>query len=366
MASIIDVIKDQLTGDMLGKLSSAIGESEAKTRSAAGAAVPSVLALLANEVLSGKGAGAVLETLKKYAGGDETATLRSPGAHAPGETPSAGTDVLGSLLGPNFSTLINILSKFSGVGLSAVKTLLSHLGPIILSAVAAQMKSRGGLNPSNLTSFFAAEKANITKALPAGLSLGDFPSIPGVPTSVPGREAQGSSVPGWILPALAIGLIGLATWYFMSGPFKTPETDVVPLPKPNEAAPADVVEADVVETEKPALPEVSLPLPTADEVSMRLNDVYGEATRYLTDVKDAAGAETALPALSGLQSQLDGVKTLWEKLPVEARKAVVEATATASAAFKSLVDKAMQIPGVGEKLKPVLDALVAKMGEFTA
>ncbi|AMV39273.1 DUF937 domain-containing protein [Planctomyces sp. SH-PL62] len=361
MASIIDVIKDQLSGDMLGKMSSAIGESEAKTRSAAGAAVPSVLALLANEVLSGKGAGAVLETLKKYAGGDETATLRSPGAHAPGETPSAGSDVLGSLLGPNFSTLINILSKFSGVGLSAVKTLLSHLGPIILGAVAAQMKSRGGLNPSSLTSFFAAEKANITKALPAGLSLGDFPSIPGVPTSVHRREAQGSSIPGWILPALALGLIGLATWYFMSGPFKTPQTDVVPLPKPTEAAPAVVAEA-----EKPALPEVTLPPPTADEVSMRLNDVYGEATRYLTDVKDAAGAETALPALSGLQSQLDGVKSLWEKLPVEARKTVVEATATASAAFKSLVDKAMEIPGVGEKLKPVLDALVAKMGEFTA
>ena len=42
--NIVDLIKSQLSGDVLGKLSSLVGESEDKTRTAVNGAVPSLLA----------------------------------------------------------------------------------------------------------------------------------------------------------------------------------------------------------------------------------------------------------------------------------------------------------------------------------
>lgn len=349
--SIVDTIKNQLSGEALAKLSSILGESEEKTGATVGAAVPAILSTLANSALSGKGLDGLLDALRGVEGTDPVDTLRSPTS---GDT-APGGDVLGSLLGPNLSILVNILSKFSGVGLSAVKTLLSYLGPIILSAIAAQLKGKGGLTPANLTSFFTAEKANITRSLPAGLSLADLPSIPGVPTSVPVGKLPAAGMPPWLLPALAFGFLALAALYYMSGP---QEEDAPPPAVEAPAAPATAI--------PPAPSGESLKIPTADEISKSLSDIYTGATQTLADVKDPATAEAALPKLQGLDDRLSTLKGLWDKLPAEARSAIAKVTVENLDTLKALVGKVLEIPGVGEKLKPILDALVAKLAEFAA
>lgn len=354
--SIVDTIKDQLSGASLSKLSAALGESEEKTSAAAGAAVPAVLSSLANSVLSGKGLDGLLDALRGFEGTDPVATLRTPGRDEPSGEPPGG-DILGSLLGPNLPTLINILSKFSGVGLSVVKTLLSYLGPIILSAIAAQLKGKGGLTPANLTSFFTAEKANITRSLPAGLSLADLPSIPGVPTSVPAPKIPEAGLPPWLLPALALGFLALAVFYFM----KMPPEDAVAPPPP--AVPPAAPKPDTI---PPAPVGDSLPIPTADEVSKGLSEVYANATQALADVKDAATAEEAAPKLQGLDDKLAVLKGLWDKIPAEARATVAKVAIEHLDTLKALVGKVLEIPDAAEKLKPVLDALLAKLAEFAA
>lgn len=363
--NIVDAVKNQLSGEVLGRLSSAIGESEEKTRIAAGAAVPSVLSLLANSVLGGKGLDGLVDALRNYEGTDPMARLRtSPDAGEAAAAPPSG-DVLGSLLGPNLSTLLNLLSKFAGIGLPALKSLMSFVGPLILSTLASQLKGRGGITPANLTSFFTAEKANISKALPAGLSLADLASIPGVSTpgttsrpSVATTPAADSGMPSWLLPVLALGLLGLGAWYFLREPQEAPAPGPVaeaPGGPPVEGAPAS-----------PAAVDESTMMPTADEVSKGLNEVYTGAAQTLAEVKDAATAEAALPKLSAFDTRVDVLKTLWDKIPAEAKAAVLKATAEHLDALKALVPKVLEIPGVGEKLKPVLDGLLAKIASMSA
>jgi len=354
--SIIDLIKDQLSGDLLGKLSGAVGESEETTRAAAGAAVPSLLSVLANSVLSGKGADGLLQALRDYEGRDVASMLRAPSTGGTPPPPPGG-DVLGSLLGPNLSTLINILSKFSGVGLAGMKTLLSYLGPIILSTIAAQLKGKGGLNAANLTSFFTTEKENITRALPAGLSLADLPSTSGVPTSLP--KAPEAGAPSWILPAVAIALIALAGLYYLTQPSAEAPDGVTPIPPVSEV---DPLPSPTI----PEAPEIKVEVPSADEVTKSLTEVYTGAAQTLASVTDVETAEAAAPKLEGYQSTLDGLTTVWEKIPAEAKSTVVKATVEHLDELKSLVGKVLEIPGVGEKLKPILDALVAKLTGFTA
>ena len=352
--SLVDLIKSQFSSEIVDKLSGVIGESADKTRAATDAAIPSVLSMLANSVLSGEGLDGLLNALRDFDGTDPVATLKTPGA----ATPPAGADVLGSLLGHNLSTLLNILSKFAGVGLPAIKTLLSYVGPIILSMVAAQLKGKGGFTAANLTSLLTSEKADVTRAMPPGLSLADLTSpIPqGAHTTTPTVEESG--LPGWLLPLLALVLIGAGLYFFMN-----PGEPAVPPPAeaPHPAAPVETPKVEVV---PPA--DLSAAMPTVDEVSRRLTHVYAGVTQTLADVKDVATAEAAAPKLSALDSQLDALKALWDKIPAEARATVAKLTVEHLDTLKGVVSKVLEIPGVGEKLKPILDAIITKLAGFSA
>lgn len=359
--SIVDLIKGQLTGDVLDKLSGAIGESSEKTKAAANAAIPSILAMIANSALSGKGLDGLLGALRDFDGSDPVSTLKTPGA-AP--TPPPGGDILGSLLGPNLSTLLNILSKFAGVSLPAIKTLLSYVGPMILSVLAAQLKGKGGFTPANLTSLLTAEKENITKALPAGLSLADLTSAIPATKSVTTPKVEEAALPGWLLPLLALGLIGAGLYFFM----KPAEEPAVPGPAP-EVAPVATAPVDAPKPLAPAeLPsaDAKLAIPPAADVAKSLGEVYTGVTDALALVKDVPTAEAAAPKLTAFDAQLGTLKSLWDKIPADAKATVAKVTIDHLDTLKGVVGKVLEIPGVGEKLKPILDAIIAKLVGFSA
>lgn len=335
--SIVDIIKDQLSGDLIGKLSAAVGESEEKTTAAAGAAVPAVLSSLANMVLSGKGLESLLEAIRGYDGFNPAEPLPPP-AGDPADADAPGGDILGSLLGFNLSALVGILSRFSGVGATVIRSLLGYLGPIILSAVAAQLKAKGGLTPANLTSFLAAEKPSITAALPHGLSLADLPSIPGVPTSVPTPSTSQSGMPPWLIPAMIVGFLALAAYFtFMA-------------PPPEDPAPGAIRSAPK----------------SADELARTLSDTYAGANRILARVTDPATAEAAAPAIEALNTLLDNLKVSSGYFQDDARTAIAEVTRKHLDPLRSIVGKVLEIPGVAEKLRPTLEVLLARLAGLAA
>lgn len=349
--NIVDLIKDQLTGDVLGKLGAAIGESEEKTRSAAGAAVPSLLSVLAGLATSGQGADKLIALLRNF-DGDSLTRLRTEVTQGDGgKVRDQGGDILGSLVGGNLPALIGALAKFSGLGAVALKGLLSYLAPLILSVIAAQMKGKA-LTPASLGGFFADQKANIQGALPPGFSLAAVPSAPRV---------EAPDVPSWLLPLAGLILIGIGGWYFLGNqPAEAPPAEAA---RPPVAANSDPM-ARPNEPKAPA--DVKVAIPTADEVTKSLGDVYTSATESLTSVKDAATAEAAVPTLTGLAAKIDAAKLLWEKLPDAAKDAVKKATTENLGTFKTLVGKTLELPGVGEKLKALLESLITKLSAFSA
>ncbi|MGZ3415289.1 MAG: DUF937 domain-containing protein, partial [Isosphaeraceae bacterium] len=130
--NIVDVIKSQLSGEVIAKLSSLVGESEDKTKAAVGAAVPGLLSVLASLATSG-GADKLINALKQV----DTGTGGGFGdvlSGQAGQVAEKGGSLLNILLGSSaLPAIISILSKFSGVAAGPLKTLLSYLTPLILA-----------------------------------------------------------------------------------------------------------------------------------------------------------------------------------------------------------------------------------------
>lgn len=341
--SLINVIKEQLYGERLGKLSSLLGMSEAETGKALTAAVPSLLAALSGLASSPGGAEKVVSALRApevpSSPGDFGNILRGPDV---GEVQKKGGDLLGSLLGSGgLAALVGAVAKFIGTHPDVVKKLLSIVGPMILSVLAGQLKQRGQFSASGLAGLLAENKSQIAAALPAGLPLPDVARI--ADTGRATVDAAVSRLPKWLLPLAAILLLGGTAWYYLQGskePGGGKVDEAVPQPAPVEK------KADLV----------------LDEATIaKALDQIKSAPQYLTDVKDVPTAEAALPKIQGLNVTLDTLKAAWAKLPEATRTSITTAVKETLPKLKDLITRVLALPGVSEKLKPVLDALVTKL-----
>jgi len=364
--NIVDVIKSQLSGEVLAKLSSLVGESEDKTKTAVGAAVPGLLSVLANLATSG-GADKVINALKQVdtgSGGGFGDVLSGQA----GQMAEKGGSLLNILLGSSaLPGIISILSKFSGVAAGPLKTLLSYLAPMILATIAKQLSGKP-LSPSTLSSFFAEQKSNITAALPPGLSLANIPGFTTATTAprpvASTAPAESSGLPGWLLPLVGLGLLGALAWYFFGNrPAEVkPDAETPVAVKP---APAVVTKEEPKPVPEPVVPKVDLSLPDPTKLSTDLTSVFTSLTDILGGVKDVPTAEVAAPRLTDLTPKLDGLKALWDKLPDAGKSTIRKIAVDHLGKLKELVAKVLAIPGVSEKLKPELDTLLAKLSAFT-
>ena len=228
--NIIEVIKNELSSEVLGKLSSLIGESEDKTKFALGAAVPGLLSLLSSLVSTGSGSDKLINALKQVDPGTQGGfgdILAAP----PAAAQEKGTSLINILLGSGaLPAIISILGKFAGIDAAKVKSLLGYLAPMILSMIAKQLAGKT-LSPQVVSSFFADQKSNISSALPAGFSLADIPGLSAVSSTSKAVSSavreESSGLPAWLLPLVGLGLLGLLAWYFLGAP---PAEEPAPTP----------------------------------------------------------------------------------------------------------------------------------------
>jgi hypothetical protein len=347
--SIVDVIKSQLTPEVIGKLSSLIGADEDKTRSALGAAVPAVLSGLAGLSSRADGAERVINALRQVDPGT-TSNLPDVLSHKGGSMMELGTKLLGMLFqGGALAAIVGALVRNSGLTQMATKSLLSLVLPLVLSAISGQFKGRA-LTPQGLTSFFADEKADINRALPAGFSLAD---IPGLADTAAAASGAAGSLAKWLIPLAALGLIGLLLWSLFGG--KTTEEPVAPAGGPVAAPVPPPYTPDTVKVE----------VPDIDVVSKDMTNFFTSTTEALSGIKDEATAESALPKLRDLKGNLDGIKALWDKLASDGKATITRLVTSKLDALKELVAKVEAIPGVGPKIKPVLDPIVDGLAAFS-
>jgi hypothetical protein len=353
--NLVEQIKAQLSSGLIDQLSSLIGASDGVTRSAVGAAVPALLSGLSSVASTAAGAQKLVAALNQFGGGT-LENLVSKLTNQPGSVLEQGTSLLNSLFGSStLAAIVSALSKFASVAPGGAQKLLGYLTPMVLGAIAGRFAGKS-VTTQALSSLFAEQKANIAHALPSGFSLSDVPG-PAVRAAAREVEASGSSVMRWLLPLLAIGALGLLLWWFV--PSTTAPEPGVPVPQiPRVSAPV---------APKVAVPEADpVPGTEATQLSTELSDTFKILTETLTGIKDVPSAEAALPKLQDLGPKLDAAKATLQKLGDAGKAAIKSLVQSSQAKLKDLVDKVLAIPGVGDKIKAVVDTIMTKLGDLTA
>jgi len=155
---------------------------------------------------------------------------------------------------------------------------------------------------------------------------------------------------------LGVAALGLLLWWLtQSAPTREPAG-----PAPGAAAVPNPEAVKVPVTEAPRVP-----VPEATQLSSELSDTFKALTDTLTGVKDVPSAETALPKLQDFGPKLDAAKARLDKLSDAGKATVTSLVKSSQARLMELVDKVLAIPGVGDKLKAVVDSVMAKISDLT-
>ena len=376
--NLVSLVMQFLTPDVIGRIATALGLDRNFLQSAISAAVPAVLAGLSGAAEKPGGAEKLVDAVKQQSGvlDNFAKTIGSGGQSSLIDT---GSRLLTSLLGgPDQSALAGALAKFSGLSPNASGSLLGILAPIVMGTIGKHIGARN-LDANSLASFFGAQKDQIAQALPSGFgnllsgtgllnSLGDaarkaaaaageastvaaaasdqaahYTSSAARTVSTTGQrgaEAATSAVPTWLYWLVPVVVLAGVLWYLLN---KQPEQV----------------------TQQPVTPTQSVLVGGVD-VGKQLNDSLTALRTSLQGITDEASAKAGLPKLQGVKTEFDKVANLVGQLSPEQRKTIVGLVGPAMATLNQLFDKVLAIPGVGEVLKPTIDALKANLTALTA
>jgi hypothetical protein len=267
------------------------------------------------------------------------------------------------------------IGKYSGMDTATTKKLLAMIGPPALGMIASQWKQEGG-GLSSLTNLLTGQQKNIAAALPSGFSLANIPGLPSAEGTLRvARESVGrtkeavkeaardakdatSSAFNWLAPLAALLLLGLAAWYFFGrnipGQNAVQKAATATAKTANDAANRA---ADRLTALKPVLPD----LPDISAATKDLSGIFTSTKQTLGKIRDAASAEAALPQLKELNSKIDGIRNMLDKMP-EASQATLGKVI--SKEFAPLQEQAAEIaamPDVNDQVKKALKDITSKL-----
>ena len=373
--NITDLITSQLMSpDVLGKLSGLIGANESQTKTATSAAVPALLNVFGKMASTNSGA----DQLAKAMGGLDLGMLGNlagalGGSQASG-LGSMGGSLLTSLLGGgnNLSSLVGTIASFAGMQPGIMKTLLTYLAPMVLGMVAKQFT--GKPDASSVSRLFSEQSNNIRGALPKGLSLGDFGSASGRP-SEPARhgghspEPQSAGLPGWLLPLLALGALGLG-WYIWNQ--NQPKDEVAIAQVERKVGPVTETVTEVVERKGKEMMDTVVDQISIDpkfleaiRVGKNATELFGGLTSVLKGVTNEETARLAVPELEKLAPMLTSLEEEAGKLPVEEKPAFTDFIGKNLGLLSKMIDTVMALPGVKGLLGPVVGPMVETLTKMS-
>jgi hypothetical protein len=359
--NLVSEIVEAVGPTIASRIASSLGFDQAVTQKAINAAVPGLLAALISLVSKPQGASKLADAVVKQPAGILTSLADAIGGSGEKALMDKGSNTLASLLGgPVVSSLASALGRYAGIGEGGSKSLLGLLGPAVLGVLAHQQRDRG-LDASGLARLLISQKENVAAALPSGFSkyldeagvLGDLkPATTKFATPTPSQST--SSAWPWLLGALALLAIGALAWNYWAGRHR------------------EVAEAPGQKTEQSV--EVTNEAPYAGLLNklrgIKVGDVdigelatsaVNDAYTSLSGIKDESTAQTAVAGVTKASSEFDQLAGLFNQLPPDARKAVVEAFAAIKPNLDQLIDRVLAIPGVGAIIKPTVDAIRAKL-----
>jgi hypothetical protein len=288
---------------------------------------------------------------------------------------SLGGNLLGSLLGGGGTgKIVETLATFAGMKPGIMKTLLTYLAPIVLGTIAKQFTGRP--DAAGLARLFSEQQGNIRNAIPRGLSLGDFAATGGsTRPSEPSRgghrhdEPAPSGLPGWLLPLLLLGALGVG--YYLWNEAQKKKVEEVVVESRERRGDVEVDRTAVIEREGRKIEGVveetvrlAPSLGEAESVVKDLGGLFTGLTKVLGGVTDATSAEVAAPQLKDFLPQLDAARTATDKLPAEGKSLIAKMVTENLAGLQKLIDTVLAIPGVRDVLGPVVTPMVETLSKL--
>ena len=275
MASLLDMVRDVMTPDVVHGIGNAIGEGPGATRVGLRHAVPSVLAGVLMRASTPAGADHLhaLITDGGYGGGTLDSVSRMlAGGGATESLVANGGRLLSGLFGAHAESATGSVANVSGMNATATATLLRLVAPMVMAVIGKHI-ARRGLDGKGLFELLMGERASILAAAPAPLvkrvGLGDPTDVArATSTRVPEGRAVGDPVARPRLlrwwPVLVAGLAGLALLTTLG---RAPE---------QERATTDAPSASVK-------PSIELTLPDGQRISVDRDGFLHRLNAYLSD-----------------------------------------------------------------------------------
>ncbi len=165
--NIVDLVKDQMGGQLVEQIGGALGESRGSMDNAIGGAIPAILGSLVGRSQQSGGAEALHRMLGDQDDSilDNVGNLIGGGQHA--GFAEKGSGMLSSLLGGGgLGGIVGAISRFSGLGRGSAGSLIGMLAPVIMGVL---KRNTGGMDAGGLASMLSGQSSNIAAAMPSGL-----------------------------------------------------------------------------------------------------------------------------------------------------------------------------------------------------
>ena len=354
-ANLTSVVMQFLTPEIIGQIASFLGLEKATTQKAAEGSVPALLAGLSDLVGTPAGTGQFTKLLSQQQVGSPADLLRNTGAQGLADT---GSSMLSGLFGGRtMDTMAQAIGKFSGIGDSGGKLLLSVLGPMVMGALGQHQRS-AGLDTNGLASLLRSQKDQAVAAIPSGLAdqlgaaglidrVASASSRAGTTASQTAYNTVGNTAARWPywLGALVV-LAGLA-WYATERPGQEKVAEQPAATTQAATGTVGMAPADL----------------TVDGVNLagQVNSSISTLKAALPGITDTATAQAALPKINAAVAQLNDIDARAAKLSPEARSALAKLITAVRPTINQMCDKVMATPGVGTVVKPAIDDLQARL-----
>ena len=351
--NLTSVVMEFLTPEVVAQIGSFLGLDKAATQKAAGGAVPALLAGLSDLVANPAGTSQLSKLLSQQQTGSPTDLLRSAGAQGLADT---GSSMLSGLFGGRtMDAMAQAVGKFTGIGDSGGKLLLSILGPIAMGAL-GQHQRNAGLDANGLASLLRSQKDQIVAAIPSGLAdqLGAAGLIDKM-ASASGRASTAASQTAnttfnnttqWTYWLAALIVLGGLAWYTLG---RQGQQTVAEQPATTQPA-----------TRTVGMAPADLTVDGAN-LANQFNSSINTLKSALPGITDAASAQAALPKLNEVVAQLNDISARAAKLPPEGPSALAKLIVVVRPTINQMCDKVIATPDVGAVAKPAIDDLQARL-----
>jgi hypothetical protein len=359
--NLVSTIMQSLTSDAAGKIATSLGLEPSAAQRGIAAAIPGMLAGLANTSSSPEGAqrlAMAVSHMEDMPGADIVRGVVESNHRSLADT---GWSTISSLVGGgSLDSLSSIIAQFAGFGQGSAKRLLGLLAPVVLGFLRREQVA-GGLDSRGLASLLSSQRDNIERAIPPGVArrledaearLAPQPARAGTfnrPAATQGSSSRNWAY--WLLPAL---IAAGAALYLL--PAQRETRTAQDINKTTSSAAKDTAAP-------PREQQTATTAPAANTASLE-NDIVANIARLRTSlqtIKDPASSQAALSELKDISDRFGKLRALAQQLPPEARKAIAAAVAARVPDMNSLIDRMGTQMNISEEAKPAMDNLKSEL-----